>query len=78
MSLPMLYRSGSPTCNAIGSTVVAPPSPCLNRDINATALRDLDLSSVLVVLAITGDAERSPRAGTTGVGILIAGSGFIP
>ena len=27
LSLPMLYLSGSPTCNALGSTVVAPPSP---------------------------------------------------
>ena len=79
LSLPMLYLSGSPTCNANGSTVVAPPSPCLNRDINAAALRVLDLSSVLLVVAgACGDDERSPRVGTAGVGILIAGSGFIP
>ena len=78
LSLPMLNRSGSPICNSTGTTLVAPPSPCFNRDISTAVLRDLDLSSVLLVVVITGDDERSPRAGTSGLCILIAGSGVIP
>ena len=41
-------------------------------------LRDLDLSSVLLVVAMAGDDERWPRSGCCGLGMLISGSGFLP